>query len=139
MIRNYWHAIKSLFWASKIRCVLYAGGTLVLFGNIVNVKRMFRMIEDYKVSGLGLVPASWSYIKKMSGNKLAEYSNQLNYLEFGSSYMSAENKIALTKLFSNTRLCMHYGLTETSRSTFMEFSTSIDYLHTVGKQVPMLR
>jgi long-chain acyl-CoA synthetase len=72
----------------------------------------------------------------MSGNKLAEYSNQLNYIEFGSAYMSAEDKMALTKLFPNTRLCMHYGLTEASRSTFMEFNTSIDYLNTVGKPSP---
>ena len=102
-----------------------SGGTLVLLGSIVNMKRMFRMFDEYKVTGLGLVPASWSYIKKMSGNKLAEYSNQLNYIEFGSAYMSAEDKMALTKLFPKTRLCMHYGLTEASRSTFMEFNSSI--------------
>ncbi|MDC1462620.1 acyl--CoA ligase, partial [Polaribacter sp.] len=128
--------ISHSFGLARLRCVLSVGGTLVLLGSIVNMKRMFRMFDEYKVTGLGLVPASWSYIKKMSGNKLAEYSNQLNYIEFGSAYMSAEDKMALTKLFSNTRLCMHYGLTEASRSTFMEFNTSIDYLNTVGKPSP---
>jgi long-chain acyl-CoA synthetase len=128
--------ISHSFGLARLRCVLSAGGTLVLLGSIVNMKRMFRMFDEYKVTGLGLVPASWSYIKKMSGNKLAEYSNQLNYIEFGSAYMSANDKLALAKLFPNTRLCMHYGLTEASRSTFMEFNSCIDYLNTVGKPSP---
>lgn len=128
--------ISHSFGLARLRCVLSVGATLVLLGNIVNMKLMFRLLDEYKVTGLGLVPASWSYIKKMSGNKLAEYSNQLNYIEFGSAYMSAEDKMALTKLFPNTRLCMHYGLTEASRSTFMEFNSSIDYLNTVGKPSP---
>jgi long-chain acyl-CoA synthetase len=128
--------ISHSFGLARLRCVFSVGGTLVLLGSIVNIKRMFRMLDEHKVTGLGLVPASWSYIKKMSGTKLAEYSNQLNYIEFGSAYMSAEDKMALTKLFPNTRLCMHYGLTEASRSTFMEFNSSIDYLNTVGKPSP---
>lgn len=128
--------ISHSFGLARLRCVFSVGGTLVLLGSIVNIKRMFRMLDEHKVTGLGLVPASWSYIKKMSGHKLAEYSNQLNYIEFGSAYMSAEDKMALTKLFPNTRLCMHYGLTEASRSTFMEFNSSIDYLNTVGKPSP---
>ena len=128
--------ISHSFGLARLKCVLSAGGTLVLLGSIVNMKRMFRMFDEYKVTGFGMVPASWSYIKKMSGNKLAEYSNQLNYIEFGSSYMSAVDKMELTKLFPNTRLCMHYGLTEASRSTFMEFNTSKDYLNTIGKSSP---
>lgn len=128
--------ISHSFGLARLKCVLSAGGTLVLLGSIVNLKRMFRMFDEYKVTGFGMVPASWSYIKKMSGNKLAEYSSQLNYIEFGSAYMSAEDKMVLTKLFPNTRLCMHYGLTEASRSTFMEFNISKDYLNTIGKSSP---
>jgi long-chain acyl-CoA synthetase len=33
-------------------------------------------------------------------------------------------------------LCMHYGLTEASRSTFMEFNSSKNYLNTIGKPSP---
>ena len=128
--------ISHSFGLARLKCVLSSGGTLVLLGSIVNMKRMFRMFDENKITGFGMVPASWSYIKKMSGNKLAEYSNQLNYIEFGSAYMSAEDKMSLTKLFPKTRLCMHYGLTEASRSTFMEFNSSKNYLNTIGKPSP---
>ena len=128
--------ISHSFGLARLKCVLSAGGTLILLGSIVNMKRMFSVFDEYKVTGFAMVPASWFYIKKMSGNKLAEYSNQLNYIELGSAYMSAEDKMELTELFPNTRLCMHYGLTEASRSTFMEFNTSKDYLDTIGKSSP---
>jgi long-chain acyl-CoA synthetase len=128
--------ISHSFGLARLKCVLSAGGTLVLLGSIVNTKRMFRIFDEHKITGFGMVPASWFYIKKMSGNKLAEYSNQLNYIEFGSAYMSAEDKLSLTELFPNTRLCMHYGLTEASRSAFMEFNTDVDYLDTIGKPSP---
>ena len=71
--------ISHSFGLARLKCVLSAGGTLVLLGSIVNMKRMFRIFDEHEVTGFGMVPASWSYIKKMSGNKLAEYSNQLNY------------------------------------------------------------
>ena len=40
------------------------------------------------------------------------------------------------KLLPNTRICMHYGLTEASRSAFIEFHTESEKLNTVGKQSP---
>ena len=128
--------ISHSFGLVRLKCVLSAGGTLVLLGSTVNMKRMFRMFDEHKVTGFGMVPASWSYIEKMSGNKLAAYSNQLNYIELGSAYMSETDKIKLTKLFPNTKLCMHYGLTEASRSAFMEFHTSKNHLNTIGKPSP---
>ena len=34
------------------------------------------------------------------------------------------------------RICMHYGSTEASRSTFIEFNSEINKLSTVGKPSP---
>jgi long-chain acyl-CoA synthetase len=46
-----------------------------------------------------------------------------------------EKQLLLTRL-PDTRICMHYGLTEASRSAFIEFHQQKDYLHTVGKATP---
>ncbi|MDC6389784.1 class I adenylate-forming enzyme family protein [Maribacter sp. PR1] len=128
--------ISHSFGLGRIKCVLSAGGTLVLLGSIVNMKRMFRSFEEHKITGFGMVPASWEYIQKMSGNRLSDFSEQLNYIELGSAYMSPKDKKHIKALFPNTRICMHYGLTEASRSAFMEFSTDSIYLDTVGKASP---
>jgi long-chain acyl-CoA synthetase len=128
--------ISHSFGLGRIKCVLSVGGTLVLLGSIVNMKRMFRTFEEQKISGFGMVPASWQYIQKMSGDRLKDFAKNLNYIEFGSAYMSAVEKQELINLFPNTRICMHYGLTEASRSTFMEFHTDVSYLNTIGKASP---
>lgn len=128
--------ISHSFGLGRMRCVLSKGATLVLLGSFVNVKRFYRFIEDYKVSGLALVPASWAFLKKMSGVRLGEYAQRLRYIEIGSAPMPIEDKYLLMQLLPHTRICMHYGLTEASRSAFIEFHSEIDKLNTVGKATP---
>lgn len=93
-------------------------------------------MEEFKVTGFGMVPASWALLKKLSAMKIADYKNQLHYIEIGSAPMPIEEKRELMDALPNTRICMHYGLTEASRSAFMEFHESADHLTTVGKQSP---
>lgn len=104
-----------------------------MLGTFANIKRFFREMENHKVTGFGMVPASWGFILKMSGNYIEKFANQLRYVEIGSSFMSIEDKQLLIKLLPNTRICMHYGLTEASRSAYMEFHTEKDNLTTIGK------
>ena len=77
-------------------------------------------------------PAVWEYITKLSGNRIAQFADSLRYIEIGSAPMSIEAKQRLIGLFPNTRICMHYGLTEASRSFFMEFHQYKDNLDTIG-------
>ncbi len=126
--------ISHSFGLGRLRCCLSNGQTLVLLGRFVNVKRIFRIIEEERVTGFTMVPASWKFLQKMSGDELSKFANQLNYIEMGSAYFSAEDKKYLANLFPKTRICMHYGLTEASRSVFMEFH--VDKLESVGKASP---
>ena len=83
-----------------------------------------------------MVPASWTYIKKISGNKISDFAFQIKYIEIGSASMSLEDKKILMKLLPNTRICMHYGLTEASRSTFLEFHSDKIHINSIGKPSP---
>jgi long-chain acyl-CoA synthetase len=128
--------ISHSFGLGRIKCVLSAGGTLVLLGSIVNIKRMFRSFEEHKITGFGMVPASWQYIQKMSGTRLSDFEKQLKYIELGSAYMSLKDKQVLMQLFPKTKICMHYGLTEASRSTFIEFHSNSSFLESIGLASP---
>lgn len=128
--------VSHSFGLGRVRCCLSNGQTTILLGSFVNTKKIFRTIEEEKVSGFTMVPASWKFLQKMSGNKLADYSSQIKYIEMGSAYFSEEDKRQLANLFPNTRLTMHYGLTEASRSAFMEFHEDADNLSSVGKASP---
>ncbi|OQC16056.1 MAG: Long-chain-fatty-acid--CoA ligase [Lentisphaerae bacterium ADurb.Bin082] len=128
--------VSHSFGLGRLRCCLFNGQTIILMGSFANTKRLYRTIDEEKVTGFTMVPASWKYLQKMSGEKLAQYASQLKYIEFGSSYFSADDKKHMAELFPNTRVTMHYGLTEASRSCFMEFHQDADALGSVGKATP---
>ena len=128
--------VSHSFGLGRVRCVLSKGGSLVLLGTFASMKKFFGQMEQYHCTGFGMVPAGWGYIKKMSGRKIGEFSNQLRYIEIGSSFMPIDDKELLCELLPNTRICMHYGLTEASRSAFMEFHSEHDKLNTAGTASP---
>lgn len=128
--------ISHSFGLGRMRCALSNGQTLILLGSFANIKRFFRYIEQFKVTGFGLVPSSFCLIKKLSGEKLFEYANQIKYIEIGSAPMCLDDKLELLEKMPKTRICMHYGLTEASRSTFLEFHEDRDNLLSIGKPSP---
>ncbi|MEG0890839.1 MAG: class I adenylate-forming enzyme family protein [Bacteroidales bacterium] len=128
--------ISHSFGLGRLRCVLSGGGTLVLLGSFASMKKFYGEMERCKVTGFGMVPASWAYLKKMSGKKIGEFAEQINYIEIGSAFMPHEEKKFLMELFPHTRICMHYGLTEASRSAFMEFHSDREYLNSIGRPSP---
>ena len=128
--------VSHSFGLGRVRCCLINGQTIILLGSFVNTKRLFRTIEEEGVAGFTMVPASWKFLQKMSGDKLAEYAHQLKYIEMGSAYFSPEDKRHLAELLPTTRVTMHYGLTEASRSAFMEFHVDEANIATVGKASP---
>jgi long-chain acyl-CoA synthetase len=123
------------FGLGRLRCTLIKSATMVLVGNFANLKLFFNAIEQYNATGFGMVPAVWAYIRKFSGTRISKYAPQIKYIEIGSAAMPLPSKEELCELFPNTRICMHYGLTEASRSAFMEFHECRDRLGTIGKPV----
>lgn len=121
------------FGLGRMRCVLSLGATLVLVSNFANLKSFFKILEIERVTGFGMVPAVWQYIKRLSGKRISKFSEQLRYIEIGSASLPVEDKLLLMELFPTTRLCMHYGLTEASRALFTEFHSSAGHLDSVGR------
>ena len=128
--------VSHSFGLGRLRCSLSIGATVVMLGSFANVKKFFGEIKRCNVTIFGMVPASWGFIKKMSGKYIGKFANQLKFIEIGSSFMPIEDKQLLMELLPNTRICMHYGSTEASRSAFMEFHSYKDNLLTAGHASP---
>ena len=122
------------FGLGRLRCTLLKGATLVVLPSFANVKAFFAAIEKYQATGFGMVPAVWAYIRKFSGTRIAKYASQIKYIEVGSAAMLLESKKELCELFPTTRICHHYGLTEASRATFMEYHECGEDLKTIGRE-----
>ena len=127
--------ISHSFGLGRVRCCLMNGQTIYMLNSFTNVKRFYRIIEEEGITGFGMVPASWKYLEKMSGDRLGDYAHQLHYVEMGSSCLSVEDKDHLAQVLPQVKIAMHYGLTEASRSTFLEFHDT-EHLSTVGKVSP---
>lgn len=123
------------FGLGRLRCSLIKGATMVLVGSFANLKLFFNAMDEFHATGFGMVPAVWAYIRKFSGTRISKFAGQLKYIEIGSAAMPVDSKKELCELFPNTRICMHYGLTEASRSAFMEFHENMDRLNTIGRPV----
>lgn len=128
--------VSHSFGLGRLRCSLSIGATVVMLGTFANIKKFFGEMKRCHVTMFGMVPASWGFIKKMSGKYIGKFAEQLKFIEIGSSFMPAEDKQLLMELLPNTRICMHYGSTEASRSAFMEFHSSKDNLQTAGHASP---
>lgn len=128
--------VSHSFGLGRMRCSLSKGATVVMLGTFANVKRFFGEMKRCHITMFAMVPASWGYIKKMSGKYIGKFADQLKFIEIGSSFMPVEDKELLMELLPNTRICMHYGSTEASRSAFMEFHSSKDNLTTAGHASP---
>lgn len=61
--------ISHSFGLGRLRCVLSVGGTLVLLGSFASMKKFYGEMERCKVTGFGMVPASWAYLKKNEWTK----------------------------------------------------------------------
>ena len=128
--------VSHSFGLGRLRCSLSKGATVVMLGTFANVKKFFKEMTRCQVTMFAMVPASWGFIKKMSGKYIGKFADQLKFIEIGSSFMPVEDKELLMSLLPKTRICMHYGSTEASRSAFMEFHTYKDNLLSIGKASP---
>lgn len=128
--------VSHSFGLGRLRCSLSKGATVVMLGTFANVKKFFKEMARCQVTMFAMVPASWGFIKKMSGKYIGKFADQLKYIEIGSSFMPVEDKELLMSLLPDTRICMHYGSTEASRSAFMEFHAYKDNLLSIGKASP---
>lgn len=124
------------FGLGRVRCQILAGGALILTRGFQFPKQMFEVMRSWRATGFAFVPAAWALLTRLTGEMLAEFSAQMRYIEIGSASMPRTEKERLMRLFPRTRICMHYGLTEASRSAFIEFHESRDRLDSVGRPTP---
>ncbi|HEX6259038.1 MAG TPA: class I adenylate-forming enzyme family protein [Woeseiaceae bacterium] len=124
------------FGLGRVRCVLAAGAALVLVPGFVNASRIFEALANYGATGFASVPTGIAILLGDQGKALHRFSQQLQYIEIGSSAMPLEHKRLLMSLLPNTKICMHYGLTEASRSAYLSFHDDEGRLDSIGLPSP---
>lgn len=124
------------FGLGRLRCGLLAGATIVLVQGFRLPGEIFAALARHAATGLVGVPAGFAVLLRFGERGLGPFADRLRYIEIGSAPMPLEHKRTLMKLLPRTSLFMHYGLTEASRSAFIEFHRDSAHLQTVGIPAP---
>lgn len=99
---------------SKVYPTIYVGGTICLVDGMKDVNAFFSAIDKApsKVATF-LVPSSIRMLLALSGDKLSEYANKMDFIETGAAPMPLSDMQTLCRLLPASRLYNTYASTET--------------------------
>lgn len=98
------------------------GSSVVFVDNLMLLKKVFGMMDEYHVTSMDLSPSMLNIIFKLGKDKLGDYADVLDYIQLGSAPLSEEDKNHLSRLLPKTRLYNFYGSTEAGCSCLMDFN-----------------
>jgi len=115
-------------------CCLFAGGGLYTEGGMMRMKRVLNAMEEYRATGFPTTPAGVALIVDRYAEKFAEAGKSLRFMVVNSAPLPPGRTKELRKLMGHIDVMVYYGLTEASRSTFINLSEAGESLYTsVGK------
>jgi len=128
--------IHHSFGFARTRCVFSTGGTIVLDDGQLNPLLAFKRLKNLGCNAFSGVPAIMAMLIKAGEDRFETISDEIRYVEIGSAPMARDNKEFLISHLPNANICMHYGLTEASRTCFIDFRKEMDKLDSVGHPSP---
>lgn len=124
------------FGFGRCRAVATVGGNFFIPANGFNPLEIKSMLENRQINAISAVPSLWRTLFECI-DIFGKETREVKWIEIGSQYMSAEEKLKLKKIFPAATIVQHYGLTEASRATFLSIHDTDDLLvlESVGKAV----
>jgi len=123
------------FGLGRYRAISAVGGQAYLPPRGFDPSELARMLKAGQVNALSAVPTLLRIVLS-SPDVIGEAGKNLRWMEIGSQHMTADEKRRVRDLFPNALIVQHYGLTEASRSTFLQISgLADDLLESVGRPV----
>ena len=119
-----------------IRCAfanILNGGAIVLLEGVMRVKLVFELLDKYKATAMDISPAAALVLMRLSKGALANYNEQLDYVQIGTAALPEETKEKLLELLPNVRLYNFYGSTESGRTCVLDFNSPLKLANCIGK------
>lgn len=124
------------FGLARARVTAAVGGRLFIPEHGFDPIEFARMLEADEVNALAAVPTLLRALIANPDLIAKKVARRLRWLEIGSQPMTAEEKHAIRRMFPAARIVQHYGLTEASRTTFLDIQEASDEeLASVGRPI----
>lgn len=111
------------FGLARYRAVSAVGGHAYMPPHGFDPVEFSRMLAAGQINALSVVPTLLRVLLA-SPEVIGTAGEKLRWMEIGSQPMTAEEKQAIKVMFPKARIIQHYGLTEASRTTFLNLSDS---------------
>ena len=123
------------FGMGRYRAISAVGGEAYLPPRGFDPLELARMLAGGEVNSLSAVPTLLRVLLS-APEVIGEAGKNLRWMEIGSQHMTTDEKCRIRAMFPNALIVQHYGLTEASRSTFLQISdASMDLMGSVGRPV----
>ena len=119
-----------------IRCCyadILNGGTIVLCDGLMNIKKVFRMLEEYSVTSMDISPSAIQLLIKISKGKFWDYGKKLDYIQIGTAVLPETVKEQMCENLQGVRLYNFYGSTESGRSCVLNFAAATGKTNCIGR------
>lgn len=112
---------------------LVNGSSVVFADGVTLLKKVFNLMDTYRVTAMDLSPSMLSIIFKLSKDRLGDYAHVLDYIQLGSAPLPEEDKVHLSRILPRTRLYNFYGSTEAGCSCLLDFNSMSGKPGCIGK------
>lgn len=122
--------------ANPIRKIYTAVGnhsSAIILDGLKSIRSFYTVLEKYKANAACLPPSAVAVLLKLSGNKLSEYSEQLEFIETSTAPMPESLKQELYRLLPQTRLYNSYGSSEAGVILTYDYSKYKGKLNCLGR------
>ncbi len=109
------------------------GSSVIILDGVIFYKKLFERMETFHATAMDLVPTALSALFRLSGDRLGDYRDQLEYVQLGSAPIPQQDREHLCRLLPNTRLYNFYGTTESGCSCILDFNAMKDKKNCIGR------
>lgn len=118
----------------KVFTTIANGSTIILLNGMMNLKAFFEAL-DYPDGTIAccLPPAMIRTLFQITGDKLSEYADKIDFIESATSPLPEPDKIKLCNLLPHTRLYNNYGSSEAASVCMYNYNMYKDKANCVGR------
>ena len=132
-------SLSHSFGLGHIHCLFAVGGTVVLFRDAINLKKILLAIHDYKATTFGAVPAVLRLLINNYPQQLKKYLKNLRFIQTNTSPLEKNLITTITTLLPHCDFNYYYGLSEASRSTFITLNKHKSKWQSSGQPSPHVK
>lgn len=109
------------------------GSTVCLMDGVAFIGVLWKLMDKYHGTAMALAPAALSMIFKLSDDRIAQYREQIDYIQLGSAPLQENDKQKLMELLPDKRMYNLYGSTEAGCSCILNFNSPDNRQGCVGR------